>query len=186
VNRQIRTLGIGLMVLFVALFIQLNVVQVVRADRYDADPGNNRTVVRDFTRPRGSTVTADGAVMAESVPTGDRYRYQRRYPTGELFANVSGYFSFTLGMCFQVSDVVISCSRIRREALIHALLSFVYNTVILAFTMNLLFTMLCAVACSVARSVLRQPSSHGWSSAASCRLMRCRPSWHGATGGCGA
>jgi peptidoglycan glycosyltransferase len=97
VNRQIRTLGIGLMVLFVALFIQLNVVQVVRADRYDADPGNNRTVVRDFTRPRGSIVTADGAVMAESVPTGDRYRYQRRYPTGELFANVSGYFSFTLG-----------------------------------------------------------------------------------------
>ena len=96
-NRQIRTLGIGLMVLFVALFIQLNVVQVVRADRYDADPGNNRTVVRDFTRPRGSIVTADGAVMAESVPTGDRYRYQRRYPTGELFANVSGYFSFTLG-----------------------------------------------------------------------------------------
>ena len=83
--------------LFVALFIQLNVVQVVRADRYDADPGNNRTVVRDFTRPRGSIVTADGAVMAESVPTGDRFRYQRRYPTGELFANVSGYFSFTLG-----------------------------------------------------------------------------------------
>ena len=96
-NRQIRTLGIGLMVLFVALFIQLNVVQVVRADRYDADPGNNRTVVRDFTRPRGSIVTADGAIMAESVPTGDRYHYQRRYPTGELFANVSGYFSFTLG-----------------------------------------------------------------------------------------
>ena len=97
VNRQIRTLGIGLMVLFVALFIQLNVVQVVRADRYDADPGNNRTVVRDFTRPRGPIVTADGAVMAESVPSSDRYRYQRRYPTGELFANVSGYFSFTLG-----------------------------------------------------------------------------------------
>ena len=30
------------MVLFAALFVQLNLVQVVRADRYDTDPGNNR------------------------------------------------------------------------------------------------------------------------------------------------
>ena len=85
------------MVLFVALFVQLNLVQVVRADRYDADPGNNRAVVRDFTRPRGTITSADGVVLAESVPTDDRYRYQRTYPTGELFANVAGYFSFTLG-----------------------------------------------------------------------------------------
>ena len=96
-NRQIRSLGAGLMVLFCLLFVQLNLVQVVRADRYDADPGNNRAVVRDFTRPRGSILTADGVVIAESVPSTDRYRYQRVYPTGELFANVSGYFSFTLG-----------------------------------------------------------------------------------------
>ena len=52
-NRQIRTLGVGLMVLFAALFLQLNVVQVVRADRYDADPANNRAVVRDFTQITG-------------------------------------------------------------------------------------------------------------------------------------
>jgi peptidoglycan glycosyltransferase len=96
-NRQIRTLGVGLMVLFAALFLQLNVVQVVRADRYDADPANNRAVVRDFTRARGSIISADGVVVAESVPSTDRYRYQRTYPTGDLFANVAGYFSFTLG-----------------------------------------------------------------------------------------
>jgi peptidoglycan glycosyltransferase len=97
VNRQIRGLGAGLIVLFAALFIQLNVVQVVRADHYDTDPGNNRSVVRDFTRPRGSILTADGVVIAESVPSADRYRYQRVYPTNELFAHASGYFSFTLG-----------------------------------------------------------------------------------------
>ena len=79
-NRQIRSLGVGLMVLFCLLFVQLNLVQVVRADRYDADPGNNRAVVRDFTRPRGSILTADGVVIAESVPSTDRYRYQRRVP----------------------------------------------------------------------------------------------------------
>ena len=68
-NRQIRALGVGLMVLFGALFLQLNLVQVVKADRYDTDPGNNRAVVRDFTRSRGSIITADGVVMAESVPS---------------------------------------------------------------------------------------------------------------------
>lgn len=49
------------------------------------------------------------------------------------------YFAFTLGMCFQVSDVTISASHIRRAVLLHALLSFVYNTTILALALNLAF-----------------------------------------------
>jgi uncharacterized membrane protein len=47
------------------------------------------------------------------------------------------YFSFTLGMCFQVSDVAISGRRLRRAALGHAVLSFAYNTAILALALNL-------------------------------------------------
>jgi peptidoglycan glycosyltransferase len=97
VNRQIRNLGLGLMLLFTALFVQINLVQVVRADQYDRDPGNNRAVVRDFIKPRGNIITADHVIVAESVPSNDRYRYQRRYPTGDLFGNITGYFSFTLG-----------------------------------------------------------------------------------------
>jgi uncharacterized membrane protein len=41
-------------------------------------------------------------------------------------------------MCFQVSDATISCRRIRRTALGHALLSFAYNTVILALSLNVI------------------------------------------------
>jgi uncharacterized membrane protein len=52
------------------------------------------------------------------------------------------YFAFTLGMCFQVSDVTISASHIRRAALLHALISFVYNTTILALALNLAFGLL--------------------------------------------
>jgi uncharacterized membrane protein len=48
------------------------------------------------------------------------------------------YFAFTIGMCFQVSDVVVSSPQIRRAVLAHALLSFAYNTVILALSLNLL------------------------------------------------
>jgi uncharacterized membrane protein len=49
------------------------------------------------------------------------------------------YFAFTVGMCFQVSDVTISSPQIRRAVLSQALLSFAYNTVILAMALNLLF-----------------------------------------------
>ncbi|MES1208384.1 MAG: DUF1345 domain-containing protein [Pseudomonadota bacterium] len=47
------------------------------------------------------------------------------------------YLSFTVGMCFQVSDVVVSSRQIRRTLLGHALLSFIYNTAILATAINL-------------------------------------------------
>jgi uncharacterized membrane protein len=49
------------------------------------------------------------------------------------------YFAFTLGMCFQVSDVTITSRSIRRAALGHALLSFLFNTAIIALALNLLF-----------------------------------------------
>jgi uncharacterized membrane protein len=49
------------------------------------------------------------------------------------------YQAFTIGMCFQVSDVATTTARIRREVLGHALLSFAYNTVIVALVLNLLF-----------------------------------------------
>jgi len=39
-------------------------------------------------------------------------------------------------MCFQVSDVAVTNQRLRRETLLHAALSFVYNTVILAVAVN--------------------------------------------------
>jgi len=49
------------------------------------------------------------------------------------------YFAFTLGMCFQVSDVPITSRAIRRSSLGHALLSFLFNTAILALALNVVF-----------------------------------------------
>ncbi len=46
------------------------------------------------------------------------------------------YFSFVIGMTFQVSDVAITSSGIRRLSLVHALLSFLFNTIILALAIN--------------------------------------------------
>ena len=52
------------------------------------------------------------------------------------------YFSFVIGMTFQVSDVQITARRIRRLALGHALISFAYNASIFALTVNVLASLL--------------------------------------------
>ncbi|MHA4806505.1 DUF1345 domain-containing protein [Flavitalea flava] len=46
------------------------------------------------------------------------------------------YFSFVIGMTFQVSDITISSRHIRRLVLLHGMLSFLFNTVIVALTIN--------------------------------------------------
>ena len=48
------------------------------------------------------------------------------------------YFSFVLGMTFQVSDVEISSKRLRRLAMWHGLLSFGFNTIMIALTINMI------------------------------------------------
>lgn len=47
------------------------------------------------------------------------------------------YFSYNLGMTFQVSDTSVSSSLIRSVVLRHCLLAYVFSTVILAATINL-------------------------------------------------
>ena len=47
------------------------------------------------------------------------------------------YFSIVIGMTFQVSDVQIKSRRLRRLATLHGLLSFLFNTVIVALTVNI-------------------------------------------------
>jgi uncharacterized membrane protein len=48
------------------------------------------------------------------------------------------YFAFVVGMTCQVSDVQISGRSIRRLTLVHGIISFFFNTIILALTINLI------------------------------------------------
>ncbi len=47
------------------------------------------------------------------------------------------YFALVLGMTFQVSDVVITARATRRLATAHGLIGFLFNTVILALSVNI-------------------------------------------------
>ena len=98
-NPTIRKVGIGMIVLFVGLVAQLTYLQVVRADSLENDPNNVRVFLRDYSRPRGLILTADGTILAQSVQTNDDLKQIRVYPpaTAALFAHVVGYQAVNLG-----------------------------------------------------------------------------------------
>jgi uncharacterized membrane protein len=47
------------------------------------------------------------------------------------------YFSFVIGMTFQVSDVAITSRSIRHTVLAHAIVSFLFNVALLAIMINI-------------------------------------------------
>jgi peptidoglycan glycosyltransferase len=97
VNRAIRRVGTAVIVLLLLLVGQLTYLQVIDAKQLADDPRNSRTYLKDFTRPRGEIISADGKVLAKSVPSDDEYELQRVYPFGELFAQIVGYQSVVVG-----------------------------------------------------------------------------------------
>jgi peptidoglycan glycosyltransferase len=96
VNRPIRALAIACLAMFVALLANVNYVQFVQADSLNAKNGNRRVVNEEFSRDRGAILVGEQPV-AESVKSGDEFKFQRRYPDGQLYAPITGYFSYIFG-----------------------------------------------------------------------------------------
>ena len=97
-NRSIRQLTVGLMALYVALFGALSYWQIGTTEQLAASDDNTRSLIRQYDRPRGPIVTADGVVVARSVATASAANtYQRTYPEGDLYAHLTGYHTLRLG-----------------------------------------------------------------------------------------
>jgi penicillin-binding protein A len=99
-ERRIRRLGIALVLLFTVLFGQLAYVQVFAADDIKNHPANfSRQLIAEYNVERGKIFAADGLVIAESVPApeGSRYRFERRYPQGDLYGYITGFYSRIYG-----------------------------------------------------------------------------------------
>jgi peptidoglycan glycosyltransferase len=108
-NRPIRKVAIALGVLFAALFLNLNFVQVVKGDDYRNHVGNKRVLLNEYASPRGAIVV-QGTNIAVSKATGDELKYLRTYPEGPIFAPVTGYYSYIYGRSGieQAEDKVLS------------------------------------------------------------------------------
>jgi peptidoglycan glycosyltransferase len=111
VNTPVRRIAIAVMVMILLLMANLTYVQVVKASDYREDPRNKRVLLAEYSRKRGQ-ISADGKVLASSVETDDRLRYQRQYPEGPVYAPVTGYYSsdFSSGGMERAADAVLNGS----------------------------------------------------------------------------
>ncbi len=95
-NKPIRTLAIGCLVLFALLLFNVNYVQVFKAGDLNADARNTRARNAECSRERGPILVGGNAV-ARSLPSDDSLKFQRKYSQPLLYAPVTGFFSCIYG-----------------------------------------------------------------------------------------
>ena len=92
-NHALRRVSLIALVMFVLLLINVNYVQGFEASSLASEPGNGRTFSEQFQFQRGSILTADQKVIAESRLNKNLGEYQRHYPVGPVYAPITGYDS---------------------------------------------------------------------------------------------
>jgi peptidoglycan glycosyltransferase len=99
-DRQIRRLALGFLVLFAALAVNLNYLQVIAADDLANNNANKRLLIEEYDVDRGLILAADRiTVLADTEKTGGTLRYQRVYPQPAEYGyeHLTGYHSFIYG-----------------------------------------------------------------------------------------
>jgi peptidoglycan glycosyltransferase len=98
-DRLIRRLGAAMLALFVLLLGQITYIQVVASERLADNPANaTRQLIAEYRVERGSILAADGKTkLALSRKSPGQLKYQRRYPQGPLYADITGYYSIIFG-----------------------------------------------------------------------------------------
>ncbi|HWE70765.1 MAG TPA: penicillin-binding transpeptidase domain-containing protein [Acidimicrobiales bacterium] len=96
-EKRIRRLGIFMVLCLVALFVQLNNIQVLKANSLSTSAQNPRVQLIARSQTRGSIISSDGVTLASSVlaPPKSVYKYERVYNpnTAVLFSQIVGYDS---------------------------------------------------------------------------------------------
>ncbi len=94
-GRRLTLVASVLSVLLAALVVNLTWIQVVQARSLQNHTANTRGIAEQARQDRGSIITRDGTVLAESVPDGREFK--RTYPAGGLAAHIVGYHSARYG-----------------------------------------------------------------------------------------
>ncbi|MDA1362558.1 penicillin-binding transpeptidase domain-containing protein [Glycomyces luteolus] len=95
-NPALRRMGVIALILLGALIVQATWVTFFHHDDYEG-LANARTLIAEYEVPRGQILAGD-TVIAESIPTdGGSYGYQRNYPEGDYFGNITGFKSINYG-----------------------------------------------------------------------------------------
>ncbi len=97
-NGPIRRLAFVVFVGFTLLIAGVTWNQVIVGAGYRDDSRNARVVTFQASRERGTIITRDGTVVADSFPDPEDPRiFRRTYPEGEAYAHVVGYATALFG-----------------------------------------------------------------------------------------
>ena len=92
-NKPIRVVSVFCLVLFLALLVNATYLMAVRSDDLSKDPRNRRIITATYSRERGAILVGKDAI-ARSVPSDDKYKFQRTYSQPLKYAPITGYFSW--------------------------------------------------------------------------------------------
>ena len=95
-NASIRRTAVVASVLFLALLVNVSIVQLWRQSSLSADDRNRRVLDAEFAQNRGAILAGDTQI-ATTTPVKDRFLYQRSYPQGSLYATVTGWYAYDFG-----------------------------------------------------------------------------------------
>lgn len=95
-SKQVRRLAGVMLFLFAALFVNLNVVQLIQAEELANHPANRRLLIEEYEINRGPIVVGEEAV-ATSVVTEGPLKYRRQYDPARDYAHLMGYYSVVYG-----------------------------------------------------------------------------------------
>ncbi len=95
-GRRLTRVATTLVLLLAALIANLTWLQVINARALVNSPANSRGIAESARSDRGSILTRDGVVLAESVREG-RSTFKRVYPRGAFAAHTVGYHSLLRG-----------------------------------------------------------------------------------------
>jgi peptidoglycan glycosyltransferase len=97
-DRQIRRLAVAFLGLFVLLFAQTNYLQVFASSSLANNPSNQRLLLQEYDVHRGAILARDErTVLAQSTATSGKFKYLRGYPQGDLYGQITGFYSLVYG-----------------------------------------------------------------------------------------
>ncbi len=92
-NRPIRGVAVASMAMFAALLLNLSWLYGVQQESLNERPENRRVADARFAQDRGPIMVGNTPI-AESQPVKDRFKFQRSYRSGKLYAPVTGFYSY--------------------------------------------------------------------------------------------
>ena len=97
-NSPIRKVAAGCLLLCLALLANVTFVQAYQAQDLNEREGNRRVLIDEYSRERGPILIGEPPVaIAESTPVEGELGYLRQYPQPQMYAHLTGYYSFIFG-----------------------------------------------------------------------------------------